>query len=169
MDYQKHSEEQNKRSDQVQVNENQWASKVKRFKNHQRAEIKGTTTIKRNNKVVESMYHVILNKVKILYSTLPNKSDRVIVELNLKAHPLNVVDMHCLLTPHFLFHLEADILGNYKIEYHFHNCPFESEIKTLMKKCCINPFSSQRMNIADYNAYFKEVLRVQPEKFIHLL
>lgn len=139
------------------------------YKNSTRAKMNGTTSQKAMNPVIANMYHVILKKVKELYSTLPNKEDRMIILLN---NELDATDSHglfTLITPSFFFYLECDIMNNYRIEFLFHLCPFEEEIQQLINAFSMRSYSTEVVNQPNYSAFFNRCLSVQPDRFIHQL
>lgn len=166
---QNHPKIRNKREDQVQINENQWNSKHRVRKNYIIADKKATQGLKSRNRTVEALYHAVLKKVVQLYSNLPKESDRIVVEMDMKLHPLDNAQMHAFLTPHFLFFLECDFYNHYQIEYWFHNCPFEAVIRDAMKGLIVGSYSTEARMMKDYPTYFKEVLRCQPDRFIRVL
>lgn len=169
MAQEKHSQIRNKREDQVKINEDQWNSPTRSRKNYITAKKKATPTLINRNNTVEGMYHAVLKTVTKLYAKLPNKDDRVIVEMDMKLHPLDGEQMHAFLTPHFLLFLECDVQNHYRVEYCFHQCPLEAEIKAIMKEFLINSYSTEVRKMPDYKTYFAQVLRCQPERFIRVL
>jgi hypothetical protein len=166
---QKHSQIRNKREDQVKINEDQWNSPTRSRKNYVTAKKKATKSLTNRNNTVEGMYHAVLKSVKELYKTLPNKEDRVIMEMNMKLHPLDGEQMYAFMTPHFLFFLECDVICHFRIEYYLADCKLEAEIRAIMKKFLIGSFSNEPKMIHNYPEFFKEMLRCQPERFITVL
>jgi hypothetical protein len=167
--FKKHKQENNKKHEQVQLNEQQWSSKKHSRKQFITADKKAFPSLKLQNHNIEVKYHSMLTTVKALYATLPNKADRVIVEMNMKEHPLEVFQMHAFLTPHLLFYLECDVFNKYSIEYCIADCPFEDEIITMIDKLSLESYSTIVRKMPNYKDYFNEVLRVQPERFIAVL
>lgn len=163
----KHPQERNKLHQEVQRNEREWSSTTSIYKNHQRAKLRGTQEQKRSNPLKESMYFIFINEVKELYKTLANPIDKVIVEVPLKKHPLDSEAIHSFMTPHFIAQLECNISNSYYIEYKFHNCPFENQLKTLMTKFGLDRISRESPRIDNYPQFFTNVLRCQPERFIY--
>ncbi|WP_157766498.1 hypothetical protein [Pedobacter ginsengisoli] len=139
------------------------------YKNSIRAKLNGTTSQKAMNPVISGFYHVIVNKVKELYSKLPNKEDRVIIELNNELDPTDSHGLFTLITPTFFFYLECSITNQYRIEYQFHNCPVEEEIQQLINAFSMRSYSTEVVNQPDYPAFFQRCLQVQPDRFIHQL
>ncbi|WP_113652239.1 hypothetical protein [Pedobacter namyangjuensis] len=168
-DFTKHPQENNKKLDQVEINEQRWSSRKRHRKNYLVAEKKAMASLKMQNGNVEASYHQLLKRVVALYSNLANKAERVVVEMNMKSHPLESHRMHAFLTPSFAFHLECDVLNRYKVEYCFENCPFEEQIKQMFARHFYNAHTLVEIKKPSYKAYFDEVLRVQPERFIRLL
>jgi hypothetical protein len=169
MAFKKHSQENNKNLPALNEIEARLKSTKKIFKNHQRAKAKGTTNQKQMNPCIEQMYRMLVDKVKILCCSLPDKSDRVMIELDQQADPFDTSGIYCIMTPSIYLYLECDIKSNYRIEYHFHNCPIEKQVQEWINKLAIRAYSTDVVNQQDYPAFFNEVLRCQPERFIHLL
>ncbi|RZK38668.1 MAG: hypothetical protein EOO90_21465 [Pedobacter sp.] len=169
MAQEKHSEIKNKRHAEVQINEDQRNSPTRSRKNYITAKKKATKSLKSRNDTVEVMYHAVLKRVTALYSSLPKNEDRVIVEMDMKLHPLDGEQMHAFLTPHYLLFLECDHFNHYRVEYCFHQCPLEAEIKAIMEEFLINSYSTEIRKMPDYSTYFKNVLQCQPERFIRVL
>lgn len=139
------------------------------YKNHQRAKLNGTTSQKEMNSVIEEIYRVILKKVKELYCKLPNEEDRIIIQLNNKLDPTDSHGLFTLMTPTFFFYLECDIVNNYRIEYLFYQCPFETEIEQLIKQYLVHSHSTEIVKQPDYPTFFRNCLSVQPDRFVHVL
>lgn len=139
------------------------------YKNVTRAKMNGTTSQKAINPAIAGMFHTIVKKAKELYSTLPNKEDRVIIELNNEQDPTDSHGLYTLITPSFFFYLECDILSNYRIEYQFDQCPVEAEIQQLINQFAMKSFSTEVVKQTDYPKFFRRCLSVQPDRFIHQL
>lgn len=144
-------------------------SKKKVYKNYLRAKLNGTTTQKGMNPVISQMYHIIVKKVKELITELPNKEDRVLIEFDNEKDPTDSHGLFSLITPSFFFYLECDILNNYRIEYLFHECPFEEKAQKLIDQFSVRSFSTDVVKKYDYPTFFKRCLEVQPPRFIHHL
>jgi hypothetical protein len=138
-------------------------------KNHIKAERFASPSQKRTNEAVEGSYHALINHVKTLYATLPNESDRLIVEMNRAEEPLNPISIYCFMTCHFYFYLECDIVFRYRIEYQMYDCPFEKEILKGLQQTIMRSHSTEVMKMPDYKNVFSEVLRVQPDRFKRVL
>lgn len=167
--FKRHSQENKKDLRLVEEMEAIWSSKKHVYKNYRRMDVNGTTMQRLVNPVIHDMYHFIVDSVKELYSKLPNQEDRVMIELNLKSCPNDAAGLYCIATNSFFFHLECDVQTNFKIEYQFHQCPFEKEIQTLINKFCVRSYSTEVMKQPDYPAFFKRCLQVQPERFVRIL
>jgi len=168
-EFNKHSQESNKDQRLLAEMEAMWSSTKTVSKNYKKMHVNASDTQKKINPVIHDMYHFVVESVKELYSKLPNKEDRVMIELNLKACPLDVSGLYCVLTPHFYFHLECDVMTNFKIEYQFFQCPFEKEIQALIDKYSIRSYSTEIVKREDYPSFFERCLQVNPERFIRVL
>lgn len=138
-------------------------------KNHIRAKLFGTDTQRAVNPTIFEMYSVIVNKVKELYSKLPNAEDRIIILLNNQLDPTDCQGLFTLIAPTFFFYLECDILSNYRIEYMFDQCPVEAEIHQLINQFSMRSYSTEVVKQADYPSFFRRCLQVNPDRFIHQL
>lgn len=145
------------------------ASTRRAFTNYHKAKRYNSKKERELNQAIESFYHTLIKKVKELYSTLPNKADRVIILLDRTNDIGTYSGVHCFLTPHFFVHLECDIYFKYKVEYQFCLCPFQPEIEKLLASLLLTSFSTQITSQPDYPAFFRRVLACQPERFIHVL
>ena len=168
-EFKKHSQENNKDIRLVEEMEKMWSTPKHVSKNYMKMKVNSTTMQNKVNPAIHDMYHIIIESVKELFSRLPNKEDRVIIELNLMGCPVEVSGLYCIATPSFFFHLECDVWTNYKIEYQFCQCPFEKEIQALIDKFSVRSYSTEIMKQPDYPAFFKRCLQVQPERFIKVL
>jgi hypothetical protein len=138
-------------------------------KNHIKAARFAGTTQKQINQAIDDSYHTLIDHVKELYSTLPNSDDRIVVEMNRAQEPNNPISIYCFMTSHFYFYLECDMMLRYRVEYQLFNCPFEQEILKAMKQTILRSYSTEIMKMPNYEAFFKEVLRVQPNRFKRVL
>ena len=83
----------------------------------------------RANATIEHIYHSILNKAKKLSLT----SSRPLFERDYRKDTLeNHFAMHAFMSESFYFYLECDIIYSYQIQYSFHNCPFEQELRAML-------------------------------------
>jgi hypothetical protein len=122
-------------------------------------------TQKRINETIEGSYHTLKDYVKQLYATLPNESDRIIVEMDRTLEPATVMSMYSFLTRHFYFYIECSIMLQYRVEFQFDQCPFEKEITKALQETILRSYSTEVMKMPNYPDFFEEVLRVQPDKF----
>lgn len=137
MEFILHPQERNKLPDQVRINEEQWSSKQSVYKNHHRAAKRGTDMQRNGNPLTERMFHIIVKHVKQHASQQPIKDNRVCIEINYKAHPLNVELLYCFQTAQCYFALKCNMANDYKIEYHYCNCTYEMELTQLIKKLAL--------------------------------
>lgn len=169
MTFNKHLQENNKNLKVLQEMEDRWKRRKAVYKNHQRASKYGSITQKKVNPCISYMFQIVVKRVKEMYCKLPNKADRVMIELPLKDSPSEPSALYCIITSTSYLYIECDYLNNYKVEYQFHRCPFEEEIQQLINKMALRAYSTEIMNQPDYPTFFTNCLRVQPERFITLL
>jgi hypothetical protein len=166
--FNKHPQENNKNYKALKEIEARSTSAQRVYKNYQRAK-RGTTTQREMNPVIEGMYHQLVKKAIQLFSILPNKEDRVMLEINLQQDPLNSHGLYNILTNSFFFYLECDIKSNYRVEYLFFKCPLEKEIQALIDKFALRSYCTEVVQQPDYPTFFTNCLRCTPERFIRLL
>ena len=121
------------------------------------------------NDIIEGTYHIMVNYVKALYANLPNEEDRLIVEMDRSKEPSNPTSMYTFMTKHFYFMLECSVMLQFRVEYQFHECPFEEQIMKEMSTFTFRSHSTEVMKMPNYPEFFAEVLRVQPLKFKQIL
>jgi len=166
-DFKKHPFEHLKLIKQMNEIEEQWQSKKRFYKNHKRA-AKATYDVRQRNEAIESLYHSALPKIKQMFAKL-SKYERVMVEINLKLHPMNKDELFSVCFSTFFFDLCCDYENNYFILYRFHNCPIEADIRALMHRLSLTYYCRADTKKIDYSEGFKRILQVQPERFITLL
>ena len=169
MQFRKHPQENNKDLNALQQMEAYLNATRRVPKNASTAKRYGTTSQKAMNPMVSDMYHILIDNVKILFKELPNKVDRVIIELDNEKHPLDSHGIFSFISSTFYIYLECDFYNQYRVEYLFHKRPLEQKIRQLMVKLCLHSHSTEAVFSKDYTQFFTDCLRVQPERHIHLL
>jgi hypothetical protein len=81
----------------------------------------------------------------------------------------NAQTMHAFMSSSFYFYLECDPLFHYKVEFAFHNCPYEQQIRTLISKFQVDAEVTERIFKEGFTIYFKQVLAFQDSKFTYML
>ena len=123
------------------------------------------------NFMVELHYHKILVKVKNLFATSPFLSSQLVFEKDYKEdNTENSFTMHSFISSSFFWYLECDFAYCYMVEYDFHNCPFEQEIRELIESSF---WGSTRVNQKpqkpNCEEFYKRVLKVQDKEYFNLL
>jgi hypothetical protein len=121
------------------------------------------------NEGVEYMYHILLKRFKQLYSTLPNSSDRTVVEINGKIDPNDPEGLYTFITTHFYYHVRCNYVEKYEVLYQFHNCPFEGEIRGWFKKVHSPMWAFEIQRHQDFPKFYQGVLAYQPKERIYIL
>lgn len=124
------------------------------------------------NGVVELFYDQILDLAKSLYSTLPDKYSRTVFEKDYRNdNTENSFAMHTFITPSFYWYLECHFAYYYHVEYDFHNCPFEEELRTNFERKFhyANGKCNQRKLKPNCEEFYKQVLKVQDAQYITIL
>jgi hypothetical protein len=118
------------------------------------------------NDAVEFDYHRILDVVKRLYL----KHGEVYFDRDYKHDKTeNCLAMHSFMTPTFYWYLECDFCYDFRVEYDFCNCPFESSILAMLKPYPMDRASKRIQLKPDFNTYYNGVVKVQDAKYIHSL
>lgn len=118
---------------------------------------------KARNLIVETNYHAILNRVKKLYrnATLP------VFERNyLKDATESGLSMHAYLTNSFFFYLQCDCAFNYKVEYGFHNCPYEAQIRAWFDEYIFGASGTEVTPHPNFHTFYCNVIKAQDKKHI---
>lgn len=119
------------------------------------------------NMLVEAYYKDVLEFVKSLFSTLPDSYSRTVFERDYREdNSENSFTMHSFIAPSFFWYLECDYAYHYKVEYDFHSCAFEEQIRgklsgmyTLLER------TEQRNLQPNCEEFLKRVFKVQDEKY----
>jgi hypothetical protein len=118
------------------------------------------------NRCTEAAYHRIIEAVKQrflmpgeLYYDRDYKQDKT----------ENCCAMHSFITPTFYIYLECSFDYEYRVEYAFWNCPFEAEIRTMLRPYPLDRQAREVTLKPDFTAFFDTVLRIQDPRFIHSL
>ena len=119
------------------------------------------------NKLVEAYYKDVLAFVKPLISTLPDTYSRTVFERDYREDSSeNSFAMHSFITPSFFWYLECDYAYRYRVEYDFHNCPFEEQIRNkLSGMYTLLERTEQRHLQPNCEEFLKRVFKVQDEKY----
>jgi hypothetical protein len=73
--------------------------------------------------------------------------------------------MHAFLSDQFYFYLECDLHYDYNIEYAFFRCPFESEIRAMLKGYPCDTRAREANLKPDFPTFYKNVQAFQDKKF----
>lgn len=120
----------------------------------------------------EDIYHQILTLAKTLYSQLPEAlTNPVFLKDYKEDNTENALMMHCFITHNFYWELECSFAYFYRINYDFHNCPFEQEIMDAINRnepylpnCFVR--TPKKPNCQELH---RRVLQVQDKEHIYLL
>jgi hypothetical protein len=118
------------------------------------------------NTAVEAAYLRILDEVKAHY--LP--SNGVCFERDYRRDKSeNCFAMHSFITSSFYWYLECDFLYNYRVEYDFGGCPFESDILAMLKPYPLDRSASRINLMPDFRTFVLNVFHCQDESYPHSL
>ncbi len=117
----------------------------------------------RTNVTVEVKFGQILSKAKQLSA---NNTQPIFERDYRNDSTDSATFMHAYITSNFYFLLECDHFYNYRIEYGFYNCPFESVIRLIMVGY---PFDERAQEVTprpDFSTHYRNVLAYQDKKYI---
>jgi len=118
------------------------------------------------NENLEAAYHRVMEAVKTLYL----KPNEIYYERDLKTDKSEgSLGMHSFITPTFYFTLFCEFTYAYAVEYAFHNCPFEAEIRKMLLAYPLDRQAKYRELQPDFKTYYQTALRIQDSAFLHSL
>jgi len=112
---------------------------------------------KMHNENIETSYHNVIDYVR------KNHFRQVEIFFNLdhKTGIDGVTGMHSFITSSFYWRLDCTLLRDYEITYAFNNCPYEAEIRALMRAYPLDRVTTAKEMTPDYDAFFKAVIDIQ--------
>lgn len=110
------------------------------------------------NDSVERDYHRVIEKVKQL---ILNHGGDNVFERDYKIGTASYTGIHSFITSSFSWHLECHLNYNYVVYYHFNNCPYEAEVRQMMKPYPLDRTTQERHYIQGYPTFYKRVLELQ--------
>ena len=114
------------------------------------------------NGCVEHSYHEVLTFVK----TFHLQPGEVYYEKNLKYDKKEFLAMHGFMTSTFYWRLDCAAYYDYEIEFAFNNCPFEVEVRKLLRAYPLQRQAKEIQLKPDFKTFYDTVLKVQPSEFI---
>lgn len=118
---------------------------------------------KNRNLSVEVSYKSILTKAKKLLA----QSRHPVFERDYrKDNTESALAMHAYLNNCFYFSLECDFVYNYQLEFAFNNCPFEAEIRELLRDLPFGVTAKEVTLKPDFSMFYLNVLKVQNKEHI---
>ncbi|WP_316818861.1 hypothetical protein [Pedobacter nyackensis] len=121
------------------------------------------------NENIEYQYFKVIERIKKLYATLPNESDRLVYQKDHTKEKISPCGVYTFITSHCFLYFEVDVLLRYRVEYQLHNCPVEKEVLLLLKPLIANSYASEKVRHPDFAEFFKRVKEVQPEHLFQQL
>lgn len=115
------------------------------------------------NNSIESAYHRVIAIVK---SALAGQSITYYDRDLKKDKSQGLYVMHSFITNSFYWRLECDLCCDYRIEYAFHNCPYEVDIRKLMRAYPLDRATRLKQFPTDLPTFYASVMRLQHKQFI---
>lgn len=117
------------------------------------------------NSITENAVHRIITAIKTKYL----KPGDVYFERNYKYDKEeSIFDVHCFMCSTFMIRLDCMLYYYFEVEYAFHNCPFEAEIREMLRFGPLITQSKEIMLQPDFKAYYEQVLSYHRAEFIHI-
>lgn len=118
------------------------------------------------NNIVQATYMSILAKVKTMHSP----SSYPVFERDYRHDNTDsAIMMLAFMSDGFYWVLECDVHGKYNVQYAFHNCSFEKEVRELIQ---VYPFEARCTELdlqPDFASFFQNVLRFQDKQYLTTL
>lgn len=129
---------------------------------------KGNEQLKIQNRIAETDCHRVIAAVKNLYAQAGMQV--TVFERDYKHDRSDgLFSMHSFVTPHFYWSLSCELTHNYIIEYDFSGCPFEDEIKALLRAYPLDRVAIHKPRQPSFTAFYKRVLQVQDKQYQSIL
>jgi len=126
------------------------------------AQTRGTNPAQvQRNECVEFSYHEVLNLVK----THHLKPGEVYYEKDLKNDKSQYLAMHSFVTPTFYWRLDCAAYYDFEIEFAFHECPFEDEIRKMFRAFPLDRQTKEKP-ITHYNLFYKAAMVMLEPEFV---
>ena len=90
----------------------------------------------------------------------------VYYEKDLKHDSSQFLAMHSFITPCFYWSLDCAAYYDFEIEFAFHNCPFEAEIRRMLNAYPLDRKAKEKQLQPDFATFYNTALKVQPAEFI---
>jgi len=117
------------------------------------------------NRCTETSYHRIIDAVKLYL-----KPGEVYYERDHKHDKRqNALAMHCFMTSSSYIYLECLLNYEYMVEYAFHNCQYEADLRAMFAPFPLNHRAVEVELKPNFRAYYDTVLSVQEPHFLHSL
>jgi hypothetical protein len=118
------------------------------------------------NQIMDTYYPFLVTKVKLLLA--PAKP--IVFERDYKKLPSDsLIAIHAFLSPSVYFRLDCDAAFNYSMDYAFHHCPHEQEIRALMRSYQLADKAKEVSLKPDFPTFYKNVRAFQGNRFFYTL
>jgi hypothetical protein len=116
---------------------------------------------KMHNENIESSYHNVIDYVRKNHF----KQVEIFFNLDHKTGNDGVTGMHSFITSSFYWRLDCNLLRDYEITYAFNHCPYEAEVRELMRAYPLDRVTTLKEMTPDYDAFFKAVIDIQVAEY----
>ncbi|MDO3643839.1 hypothetical protein [Mucilaginibacter sp. L3T2-6] len=118
----------------------------------------------RQNECTEFAYHEVLNLVKMNYM----QAGEVYFEKDFKhdKDPKNFLAMHSFLSLTFYWRLDCAAYYDYEIEFAFHECPFEEEVRKLFRAFPLERQAKEKVLQPNFKMFYRLCIEMMDPKFI---
>ena len=122
-------------------------------------------TVMQNN-CTEVAYHSVIDAVKKLHL----KPNEVYYERDLKNDKSQgSLGMHSFMTPNFYWVLYCEFTYTYAIDFAFYNCPYESELRTMLRPFPLDRQAKEKELQPNFKTFYQNVLKIQDPVYLHSL
>ena len=116
------------------------------------------------NRCVEAAYHRTLSAVKTLYL---KPCDAYYERDQKHDNSDSFLAMHSFMTTSFYFHLQCSFCYDFEVEYAFNNCPYEQQVRFMLKAFPLDSQATESELKPDYNTFFETVMTFQDKSFLY--
>lgn len=118
------------------------------------------------NSSVEYNFHCL---IKLIKTQFLNPGD-IYFERDYKHdRSESLYSMHGFMCSFVKLRLDCPLHYNYEVDYAIHDCPFEAELRALLKVGLLGQQAKEISLQPNFPAYWQHVLNYHPAEFIHLI
>ena len=116
------------------------------------------------NRCVEAAYHEVIAAVKQLMGQI-----KIYYDIDLKTNSTDgATSMHSFINANFYWRLDCTFLYDYEITYSFSYCPYEAQIREMMKAFPLDRVCTYREFEPDFKDFYNAVMNIHIAEFTYI-